>query len=762
MSLIYDPSANNKPGKVDALYLDNAGFKQKQNNIKDHESALILNTSAIDEMEGEICGTDSMNLLIRNWRNVAGSADTFRDFGLNSLNPMMSKIQKSLINVDELNAGNIGLTKDVNIKYIKKNGGDECIDNLIRWLERADSPYDEIGKYGGNQTDTGMGTDVGFTIWFEDDDTYNFVRKHDGYGEASQGEVHNLLKRMQNTGCSYMAIVNTIYDQNLFSDEEFESIFGFEKKKDGDLNFRDLFIDVFMDTEDMFYLDEPFGIDCYTLDRYKYYEKHREEYKAKYNEEGFFYDDDSNLTGISINVLNNCRNEAMQAWESGVTEVKASEPVFTGDYATINRFSHYCREHGIELELKTVPDYFAVDYVQSYLDEGYSCLISASQYDLQTPEGETQYVNGGHMMTVTGTTNDKKYKVSSWGRMYYFDPINNRDTMKAYRSNINLIKLKKAKSYGSLKEKLQSETINLPGMNPGLNRDTKCMDILKKYLGDTNFSYDIAYFVIDKFEKKGSYAVAAAETIIDIYQGMEKEFEEKFHLDINREDVIDLLALDIFMQTDDKVYFDVPNGEECCTQYIYNFFYNNPYIYKLMYMDNVFDANGKMNAGMSSVLWEECEKKASTCAEMARISGNNYFTLHQGAFNLGDEIHETFYNRISHYFKENSINASINMLEQQPTEEELEQMFARGSKVVFWTDQLTLSDENGVDKMVNGREKCTNELVITGLKYEDNDKGERVCKYEVLCCGKTYIFDPEAHRDHMGCFCEIKYNGAVG
>ena len=42
MSLIYDPSANNKPANADTLFLNNEGFKQEQININNNESTLNL------------------------------------------------------------------------------------------------------------------------------------------------------------------------------------------------------------------------------------------------------------------------------------------------------------------------------------------------------------------------------------------------------------------------------------------------------------------------------------------------------------------------------------------------------------------------------------------------------------------------------------------------------------------------------------------------------------------------------------------------
>ena len=734
------------------LFLNNGEYTKRQNNIRSSESALILNTSAIDEMEGEICGTDSMNLLIKNWRNVAGSADTFRDFGLNSLDPMMSKIQKSIVNVDLINASNIGVNKGGNVSRID---ADACIDEIIKAQYR---PFDDKGQYGGDQLDNGSGTDFWITIWFEDDDTYNFVRKHRKYAKAGDGEVHDLLKRFGGHGCSYVAMTNVLFDQWPYNPEEFKSNFGFDMIKNGDLNFRELYLDFFIETDDVIYLDEPYGIECLAQMKLKHYMDHPEEYKEKYNEDLFYYENTSQSWKPTQEAHQNCVFEAIQDWKNGVTEVKA-ESQMTSEIATINRFSHYCREHGIELEFKVVPSMYDVDAVQRYLDMGYSGMIGATHYELQspTPGVEPMQSDGAHMMSVTGTTADKKYTVSSCGGMYYLDP--NYD--KLMPAEVYLIKLKKAQSYGSLKEKLQSEMINFPGMYNGMSRDTKCMDIIKKYPDYANCSYDDAYKVIDKFEKKGAYAVLAAKTIIGTYQGKEKEFEEKFHLDMNREDVTDLLALDIFMETDNKVYFDDSIGKNCCAQYICNYYCKHPDEYKLKYNDNVFDANGNINSNMYDQFNSNCQKEAEEYAELARKSGKNEITL-QAAPDMGEENYTTFQNRISHYFRENNIAANINMPDMKPSTEEVEQMLERGSKVVFWADYSTLYDENGLWCDANARERASNEFEITGVSHFNLSNGGTLTMYHVSCGGKSYLFNPEANESYIRGFCEIQTYGAVG
>ena len=732
----------------DTLYLNSKVTKQKQENVRDCESLQILDVSPINDMGNAIRGTECMNLLIKNWETVASSSDQFRNFGVNDVDTAISGIMKSINNVDELNADNIGLTNDASTKYIKTSGGDECIDDLIKWIEH-ERPYDDKGKYGGNQRDYGSGTDVGATIWFEDDEIYNFVRRYPEYKDASQGKIHDMLERIKKTGCTYMGMANMIFDQYVYNPEEFKSVFGFDMIKDGDLNYAELCVDIFVNTENKFYLDEPFGIACYSKYKMKYYVLNQDEYKAKYNEGSFFYNDKTGHIEGDSNVTGNCMFEGVQEWKRGVNEIKADYQM-TADQNTINRFSHYCREHGIDMEYRMV-DKNSPASVQYYLNAGYSGFIGGQNYDLQTPDGKIDPQTTSHLMTVTGTTNDGKYKVSSWGEMWYLDPKSKRSDM--ILNNVYLVKLKKSETYGSLKEKIKNEMINLPGMQ----QDRSCMNIFKKYPGYANVSYDDACKVLDSFEKNGTYAKAAAEAIIDIYKYKKEEFKEKFHLDINRKDVVDLLALDIYLQTDGKVYLDEPGSKDCCAQYIYQYYCKDPKSFKRTHNDNIFDANGNINNGMDNQLWSICQKEAGIYEELANKSQEKEILFPKLCDEWGENA-TTFQNRIDHYFKENNIEASVNMLDYKPTFNQVDQMLKNGSRVSFWTDRavFALCDIYGDLYSPSARDADLKEFVITSTTLTRDESGKVVGRYVVSCGGKQFIFDPRYAETTMSGFCEIK------
>ena len=290
-----------------------------------------------------------------------------------------------------------------------------------------------------------------------------------------------------------------------------------------------------------------------------------------------------------------------------------------------------------------------------------------------------------------------------------------------------------------------------------MQQDRSCMNIFKKYPGYENFSYDDACKVLDRFEKNGSYAKAAAGAIIDKYKNRKDEFKEKFNLDIERKDIVDLLALDIFMQTDGKVYFDGPDGKDCCAQYIYQYYCKDPDAYKQTHKDNVFDQNGNINAGMDSQLMATCQKEAGIYEELAMKSGEKEITFPTVSDEWG-ENQATFQNRIDHYFKENNIGASVNMLDYKPTFEQVQEMLKNGSTVSFWTDRavFSLTDTFGEQYTPSARDADLKEFVITAAIRTVYESGEVVGRYIVSCGGKKFLFDPRFAEPSMSGFCEIK------
>ncbi len=732
MSYTYDSKANTKPFNQVKLYLNNAGYTQQQNNIYNHESEQKLDTSALSTVN-EISGTDCVGLLIEHWRNVAGAGDDFRNFGTGVVAPALSNMQGTLVNLDNVLAKKIISSDSVPHRY---NGG------------LGADPYDSRGKFGGNQSDIGTGTDFGITIWFEDDDIYDFVRRHPGFENYDDGAVHDFLKEVEKEGCTFVAMANVIFDQFYDNPEEFKHIFGFDMfGKDGDLNYAMLTIDIFIGTAKYIYLDDESGLFAYLEYLYNWYLDNPDKCVEKYNYKPVDNSDDSpDNTLMSL-----CYAEAVNTWKSGVSELNIGEVLPYG-YFTINRFDHYCKMHGIKLSFDYINDNKDTATVQKALNDGWSAILLSNKYNLTDINGKNRYVDGGHAQTIAGVSNNT-YIVSSWGKKYNLDPINNVQEMG--NRGVFLFKLEKEKTFDDLKERLRWEMTGLKG----LNLKTECLDVIKKYPGYGNLNCTEADELIDRFERDSSYAHEAARSIYNAYSDDPQNFEMKFGIPMVREDGtpnIKLLALDIFLSTENSVYFDEPYGKEACAYHFFEYFTANPDMYKASYKKDLFDIKGKMSSVREKEVWNECLKQAEIHMDIVKKSGSEKMEL-PSSFGLGKENRLTFVNRVSHYFKEHNIGANIDILNYTPKPNEISELLEAGNEVYCWTSGIALMDKDGYSAIVDFRDAGLGQLRITGVKELQYPSGE---KEEVLVVSKgdkEYCLKTNSVGTNLKDFCVLKY-----
>ena len=146
----------------------------------------------------------------------------------------------------------------------------ECEDDAQFKIEgfkeyNGDNPaLDDVGQFGGDQ-----GSPQGAfyrdvqknfknilqivtkkdTTSKEFKDLADIVKKY--YPNMNDYEIIKYLERANEHGCGYVALTNTIYE--IFKDkpEEFEKTFGFPMYKNGDLNFDELFIDLYSSEYDV-------------------------------------------------------------------------------------------------------------------------------------------------------------------------------------------------------------------------------------------------------------------------------------------------------------------------------------------------------------------------------------------------------------------------------------------------------------------------------------------------------------------------------
>ena len=283
--------------------------------------------------------------------------------------------------------------------------------------------FDGKGLYGAYQGDM-FWNKSGWEIfskylWFEDKTLYNYVRKFPGYENATSVEIKNLFDGMREEGCGYSAMVNAIFVAYDGKEDEFKKTFGFSMyNKDGDLNFDQLFIDIYMNTDDKYWPQEKGGINSSVLAELKKYsdEGKEAEFKEKYGVDLFA---DDNKDSYTMDAFLALKAEYKDKDELKIKDEGVSE------YAYQNRLTHYLNEHGVKCDVKVEEDDpLTTEQAQKYMDEGKTITIAADEFMLYDKDGKPVQDEpiGAHWMTITDITDDGEYVVSSWGGKYYFRP----------------------------------------------------------------------------------------------------------------------------------------------------------------------------------------------------------------------------------------------------------------------------------------------------------------------------------------------------
>jgi hypothetical protein len=96
------------------------------------------------------------------------------------------------------------------------------------------TPFDGFGKYGGNQSDTERMVS----------DLAPIIRRY--HPNMTDLEIVEFIETYASVGCAYMALANTLFEQYIGREAEFEARFGFPlRKANGDFNFEKLVIDFY-------------------------------------------------------------------------------------------------------------------------------------------------------------------------------------------------------------------------------------------------------------------------------------------------------------------------------------------------------------------------------------------------------------------------------------------------------------------------------------------------------------------------------------
>lgn len=282
------------------------------------------------------------------------------------------------------------------------------------------------GTYGADQGDMAHNKKgiwfFGFR-WFEDEDLYAYIRLHSKYQNYSQTQIADLMERINSEGCGYIAMVNNIFVEYEGREAEFERKFGFPMyDKNGKANYDYLIVDFYANTDDQYYVDETMGATALVNDvllQYRY--KENGEWKWNIDEFKSKYGCDPVLDGNKINP--EARQKVLDEYQG--SSVVTMDTSGTTPYSLENRFKHYMELKGITCTTKTLdgnPMPGSTE-INNYLDNGQNVNIAVGNFNLYDEGGKTAAKDvGDHWMTITGTTDDGRYIVSSWGKRYYLKP----------------------------------------------------------------------------------------------------------------------------------------------------------------------------------------------------------------------------------------------------------------------------------------------------------------------------------------------------
>ncbi|MEE3494403.1 MAG: hypothetical protein VZR06_04530 [Butyrivibrio sp.] len=416
--------AKNNIGISDSrtLLFDNAVFAQKSNRMLQCENELVFDTTAFN-FENEVCGTESMCIIADYWHNIEKMGQNFRAFLCEDIDHLLSETKMSINQVDEesaslLNIGNDNSNK-AELTYMYDNDGAKS------------GPFDDEGRYGGSQLGPIEGKVFFKWVFFEDKKLYAFIKKHPGYENYSEIEIYNLLKKIEEHGCSFVANTNVIFNSYIGREEEFEKTFGFPMyAQNGDLNYDMLLVDYYIKTQDKVFLDCEESGKAYIGTFLNYYDDHPDEFYAKYGES--FRDRNGD---ISENARQYAFDEYDKLINSGETVAEFNDAGGAHPNTKANKMDYYCKEHGINMDCIPISETPNCSDIDFYLSNGYTVLFSSSEFTLENEDGSkysSGHVYGGHAMTITGTTEDGRYIVSTWGIKLYFDPNDNNADMNTY------------------------------------------------------------------------------------------------------------------------------------------------------------------------------------------------------------------------------------------------------------------------------------------------------------------------------------------
>lgn len=277
--------------------------------------------------------------------------------------------------------------------------------------------FNGTNGYGGDQGDMSHSKNgVKFFWWVfgEDKEIYDFIRQQPGFEHYSEQQIHDLIDQINNEGCGYVALVNTMFWEFPGTEAEFEQLYGFPMRdKDGNYNFNKMLIDLYCKTDDKYFLTEDAGKAALINDILLDYEDKPEEFERIYGVK-YVPSSDEIPAEVSNAILNRYDGEVASYQSQGTTT-----------YSQENRLKAYLHQKGIDADVTCeTSSTMSIDSVRNSLESGTVVKLGLTKgAQLCDESGTVQTtLNGGHAVIITGVTEDGRYIISSWGEKYYVDP----------------------------------------------------------------------------------------------------------------------------------------------------------------------------------------------------------------------------------------------------------------------------------------------------------------------------------------------------
>ncbi|MBR2038592.1 MAG: hypothetical protein IKA09_12845 [Lachnospiraceae bacterium] len=293
----------------------------------------------------------------------------------------------------------------------------DAVDFELKIMAGRNNIFNSSNGYGGDQGDMANsknGAKLFGWVLGEDKGIYDFVKQQKGYENYSEADIHNLLKQINQEGCGYVALVNTLFWEFQGTEAEFEEMYGFSMRdENGNYNFNRMLIDIYCKTDDKYFLMEDSGKSALVTAVLRDYQDNPDKFEQDY---GVTYNPSSNTVSDDVvNAILSQYDEDIATYKSGGTD----------NFSQENRLLAYLHEKGIDADVScTSESTMSIDGVRTSLDSGTVVKLSLSKgAQLCDEHGKIQQtLSGGHAVLITEITDDGRYVISSWGNKYYVDP----------------------------------------------------------------------------------------------------------------------------------------------------------------------------------------------------------------------------------------------------------------------------------------------------------------------------------------------------